>query len=170
MGKKLAVGCLIMFIIPFVVIGLGTFGYSVYRFLESIPTHSWQATPARVTECRIETVEDSEGNSYKVHLNYRYTVAGKTYTSSRIAIGYSTNNVEDHWALYEVLQTAAIIQVYVNPKNPHQAVVVKGTNNSTLFLFVFSIMWNSLLAAFAIPYYLWRKDSVNQLLLDDSRD
>jgi hypothetical protein len=168
MGNKLAAGCLIMFITPFIVIGIGTFSYSVYRFLESLPTHSWQSTPATVTECRIKTVEDIESDSQKVLITYNYTFAGKAYTSAQISIGYSTNNVEYHRELYEVLKNARRIMVYVNPDNPNNAVVVKGTNNSTVFLFLFSIMWNSFLAAFAIPFFLWRKEKVNQLLLDDS--
>ncbi len=170
MGNKLAVGCLIVFIIPFVVIGAGTFFYSVYQLLEGFSTNYWQETPATVTECRIEVNESSESVTEKVHISYTYNIAGKTYTSSQIAAGYSSNNVEDHRNLFEVLKSARKILVFVNPKNPCKAVVVKGTNNSMIFLFLFSIMWNSFLAAFIVPSLLWRKDKANVLMLDDSRN
>lgn len=170
MGKTLAAGCLIAFIIPFVVIGAGTFFYSVYQLLEGFSTHYWQETPAIITECQLKRFEDSESVTEKVLISYKYTIEGKTYTSSQIAAGYSTNNVEDHRSLFEVLKSAHKILVFVNPKNPRKAVVVEGINNSMVFLFLFSIMWNSFLAAFAIPSLLWRKDKANLLMLDDSRN
>lgn len=170
MGNKLAAGCLIMFITPFIVIGIGTFSWSVYRFLESLYTNSWQATPALVTECSIKTEDTGESYLEKVLISYTYTFTGKKYTSSRIAIGYSTNNIEDHRAIYDKLKSAKTVMVYVNPDDPRKAVIVKGTNQSTIFLFLFSIMWNSFLAAFAIPFFLWRKEKVNHLLLEDSRE
>lgn len=170
MGKKVVSGCLIAFALPFLIVGAGTFGYSVFSLLESLPTRSWQPITATVNECKFESSQDSESTSERVFLTYTYQFGGQMYTSNQIGIGYSTNNVEDHWALYEVLKNAHKILVYVNPKNPAKAVVVRGTNNSTFFLFLFSIMWNSILAVFAVPIFLARKENVNELFLDDSRN
>jgi hypothetical protein len=169
MGKKLATGCLIMFITPFIVIGIGTFSYSVYQFLEGFSTHYWQETPATITDCQLKSYENSESVTEKVFVSYTYKIDGKNYTSSQIAAGYSTDNVEDHRKLYQILNNAKKIMVYVNPRNHKKSVVIKGTNNSMVFLFLFSIMWNSFLAVFVIPYFLWRKEEVNQLMLNDSR-
>jgi hypothetical protein len=50
MGKKVVSGCLLVFALPFIIIGAGTFGYSVFMLLESIPTHSWQETTATIND------------------------------------------------------------------------------------------------------------------------
>lgn len=170
MGNKLAAGCLIAFIIPFVVIGAGTFFYSVYQLLEGFSTHYWQETPATITDCQLKSFENSESVTEEVLVSYTYKIEGQNYKSSQIAVGYSNNNVEDHRKLYQILNNAQRIMVYVNPKNHKKSVIIKGTNNSMVFLFLFSIMWNSFLAAFIVPSLLWRKDKANILMLDDSRN
>lgn len=170
MSKKIAaVGCLIMFLAPFLILGIGTFTYSVFGLLQGLTTVYWEPTTATINECSILNSEDSESYSQEVIISYTYMFAGKTYIGTRISIGYTLNNVEDHSELFEKLKNAEKILVYVNPYNPSKAVIVRGMNNSTFFLFLFSIMWNSLLSVFIFPYYKWRKEKVNELLIEDSR-
>jgi len=124
-------GCLILFLIPFLVIGIGMAIYGVKLFSD------WQTLNERgVTRQGIylssERIEDDDGD-YDYYATYSYVVNERQYTARQsISSG-----------LYRTLIIGAEMTVIVDPQNP-LLVRINGTNSTDefMFLFVFSFCWN----------------------------
>jgi hypothetical protein len=146
-----AIGCLLLFITPFVLIGLGTFGLATYQFAKVIQAADW--TPVHATVLSVEMVSgnDSESVSYKVEMEYEYSIGSKTFTGKTVSFNAGMNNIEHYGELYSVLDRARVIQIYVNENDPAESVVIRGVTNAMVGIFIFSIMWNALLLSFLLP-------------------
>lgn len=142
---KAGKGCLVLFFIPFVCIGLISLFYSINKGYQGYASKDWERTSANVEKVDFEIRTSSgrnSGTSYLVNIKYNYLINNKRYTNDRISFGYGANNTDNHSQIYRVLEDAKTIVVYVNPKDPTDAVIVPGINNSILMIFVVSIMWN----------------------------
>ena len=148
------IGCLILFFAPFVIVGLGTFMVSSYGLIKDFQTYSWVQTEAQLERNRFE-VDYRDGpddvDTYKNHLTYTYSIDGQMYQGDRVGFGYSKNNIDRHSEVYNKLKYARKIKVWVNPNNLKESSMTQGTNESTVALFLFSLMWNSLISIFLLP-------------------
>jgi len=148
-----------------VLLGVAVFLYGAFLTFKSQYAKSWIPTPAKIELIDIKTSNDSDSQTDKVTLQYSYTVGGKKYIGNKIGFGYGFSNVEDNTALYETLKTAKKIMIFVNPRNLQESVVIPGLNNIILGFFIFSIMWNSLLAVFLVPAFLKETEGENPLFV-----
>lgn len=144
-------GCAILFLIPFVFVGIFTLYKSLSNIQDSINTYDWLATTALINNVDIESDYDDGSESHEIDINYEYSIDDHVYKSNKIAFGYGMSNVEKHVKIYDLLKRAKKITVYVNPENYNEAVISRGINSSSIFLLIFSIMWNSLLSLFIVP-------------------
>lgn len=143
---KASKGCLVLFFIPFICIGLISMFYSINKGYEGYSSRDWERTRANVEKVDFEIRTSSgrnSGTSYLVNIKYNYLINNKRYTNDKVSFGYGANNTDNHSQIYRVLEAAKTIVVYVNPKDPNEAVIVPGINNSIKGIFVFAIMWNS---------------------------
>lgn len=147
-------GCATLFIAPFLLLGVGTFLYPIYEGARGLVMNDWKEVEATIQDVKMITTNNHKGgSSEKVVPIYEYKYNGVTYKSSEVAPGYGSNNTEAHEDLYELLRKSKKIIVRVNPDNPTQAVIVKDINMSTIGIFLFSILWNSLLGIFIAPRF-----------------
>lgn len=135
-----------LLIVPFIIIGLFTFSYSCYNIYKADATESWLQRPAKVIHTELQTHKDSKGKTTtEVVIKYAYVVDEKEYTNTKIAFGYSKSNLNDDNVLFERLNNAQKIIVYVNPKDSRESVIVPGLNNSIIFVALFAIFWNTII-------------------------
>ncbi|MFB9076509.1 DUF3592 domain-containing protein [Flavobacterium procerum] len=160
--KLKAYGCLGLFFLPFVAVGIWTLYKSISNIYDSQKTDDWKKVTAIVEKATIEYDTDSEGTeTAKVIIQYKYTIHNVNYTGDKIAYGYGNNNVEEHSVLFSNVEHAKKIAVFVNPDDYSEAVIIKGMNNSIVFLLVFSMLWNSLISFFLLPLLLKKNTKIN---------
>jgi hypothetical protein len=121
-SRRAAIGIASVFVIFGLVFGsIG--GVALTREYQRLAT--WQPIQARVLDKRVDTHVDSDGNTYRPVVNYRYEVNGRTYTSSRtLPINESRSG---RWA-YRVIERFAIGGTYTawyDPGDPSNAFLVR---------------------------------------------
>jgi hypothetical protein len=153
-GQKKSIksmGCLVLFITPFVLIGIGIFGLALYQFGKVAQARNWTPVHAKVLSVEMVSSSDSESTSYKVEMKYKYSVSSQTFMGSSVSFNSGMNNIEHYGELYNVLNQSQVIQIYVNENDPAESVVIRGITNAMIGMLIFSIMWNSLLLTFLLP-------------------
>ncbi|WP_324023675.1 DUF3592 domain-containing protein [Maribacter sp. BPC-D8] len=144
-------GCLIIFLSPFVIIGLVTLCLSIFNLYNSKKTNSWAKTNAEVQSLEFDHENYDGASSYRVKITYEYIIDNVKYQNNKIAYGYGMNGVDDHHNLYLKLKDAKKIVAYINPNNNSDSILIKGLNGSILGLLLFSIMWNAGVSIFLVP-------------------
>lgn len=146
-----SIGCLVLFITPFVLIGVGTLGLTIYQFGKVAQAKDWATVQAKVLSVEMISSSDSESTPSKVDMKYEYSVGSQTVIGNSVSFNFGMNNIEHYGDLYSVLNHSNIIQVYVNESDPTESVVIRGVTNAMVGILIFSIMWNSLLLTFLLP-------------------
>ncbi|MTH15439.1 DUF3592 domain-containing protein [Flavobacterium sp. LC2016-01] len=154
--KMKGYGCIGVFFLPFILVGIWTLGYSLNNIYNSQKTGDWTKVPATVAHIKLDYDNDSDGGdgTYEVKIGYKYKIGNKEFLGHKIAIGYSGGNGKEHVALFSKLENAKKIAVFVNPDDSSEAIIIKGINNSIVGVLVFSIMWNSFISFCLIPLFL----------------
>lgn len=155
-------GCIGLFFLPFVLVGIWTLFYSLINIYNSQRTENWTKVPAIVEHVELAYNSDNDGGgTYEVHIDYKYKINDKEYFGNKIAYGYGGNDTEGHSALFNKLENSKKIAVFVNPKDNSSVIIIRGINNSIIGVLIFSIMWNSLLSIFIIPLFLRDNSKIN---------
>lgn len=148
-------GCLVLFLIPFICMGLIGLFYSINKMYEGYTCRDWGRIIANVEKVDFVIKKSSgrnSGTSYLVNVKYNYLINNKKYSSDRVSFGYGANNTDNHHQIFDVLKGAKRIVVYVNPEDSAEAVVVPGINNSIMGIFIATIMWNSLVIVLSVLF------------------
>ncbi len=147
---KITIGCIILFLFPFLLIGIWTLYSSLNKLYLQNKAKNWIPIEAEIKNVEFISVRNagSRGNSFETKCTYTYTFKSKKHTSNIISIGYNRNNTEKHRELYDLLRYVNKITAYVNPTKPNDSTLIKGTNSSTISLLIFSILWNSFILVF----------------------
>ncbi|WP_095928072.1 DUF3592 domain-containing protein [Flavobacterium sp. ACN2] len=138
-------GCGILFLGPFVIVGLGTLFFSFYTIIKGVQAENWIQVPANIEKVDMNSYSRKGSTSYEVAIKYSYVIGAQKYWGNRIGFGYGLSNVEDHDTLFLVLKESKRIMVYVDPDDNKESIVIPGVNDSIMFTLIFSILWNSLL-------------------------
>jgi hypothetical protein len=88
----------------------------------------WQPIPAKVSQAETKVSRNEGSTTYSATARYRYEYQGRHYSSQRVAISDSSDNMRDfQYNLGKKLERAAasgdVVTVYVNPNDPSQAVI-----------------------------------------------
>ncbi|WCC41118.1 DUF3592 domain-containing protein (plasmid) [Tenacibaculum finnmarkense] len=145
------VGCIILFILPFLLIGIGTLYLSLNTLYLQSKTMNWIAVDALIESVDFITTYGhgaDDGITYETKCTYTYIYENKNYSNNIISIGYGSNNTENHKELYKTLQYVNRLTAYINPEKPNDSTLAKGINSSMISLLIFSILWNGLLLVF----------------------
>jgi hypothetical protein len=149
--KRKAIGCMILFFIPFVLIGLGTLGLVAYQFGKVLQAKSWKPANATVRSVDWVSSSGSESTTYAIEIQYEYFFGTKSFTGDAVSFNAGMNNIEHYGPLYDKLNHSKVIQVYVNESDPTESVVVRGVTNAMTGMAIFALMWNALLLTFLLP-------------------
>ena len=148
-NNREGVGCVILFILPFLLIGIGTLYISLNTLYLQIKTMNWIAVDALIESVDfITTYDDDDSITYETKCTYTYSYKNKNYINNIISIGYGSNNTENHKELYKTLEYTNRLTAYINPEEPNNSTLAKGINSSMISLLIFSILWNGLLLVF----------------------
>ncbi|WP_435261838.1 DUF3592 domain-containing protein [Tenacibaculum sp. nBUS_03] len=143
------IGCAILVIVPFLLIGIGTLYISLSNLYLQIKTNDWIPVEAQIKDVKlISTPHDDGSYSYETKCTYTYIYENINYTNNIISIGYGNNNTENHQELYKILQYTNILTAYINPNKPNDSTLAKGINSTTTSLLIFSILWNGFIFVF----------------------
>jgi len=109
----------------FLLVGLGLsvlFGEPVLR---TITARSWPEVPCTILYSAVRSHPDADGTpTYSVEAVYEYEIDGRPYKSSRYRfLGGSTSGHEDKDAAVAALPAGRRTVCFVNPKDPHNAVL-----------------------------------------------
>ena len=87
---------------------------------------SWPSTPGRITASGVETSAISRGRGYVPSVTFRYEVAGRSYTRSRIWLT-ARSTFDDQEGAEEFLRAypaGATVPVFYNPADPDDAALL----------------------------------------------
>lgn len=136
-------GCLVIFGLPFLLVGLGVAGWGVRSWVLYAQSASWQRVPATVKSA--EFVEHAgESDTYSVQATYEYSVGGQTYTGHRVDImGGSSSGYSMHRRRYEELDAARRsgkpVTAMVNPHDPTDALLYRERDTWLLIMVPFGL-------------------------------
>ena len=127
---KLGNGCIALFGLPFFLMGFAFFLWGLSMVNTWHRSQDWDRVPAKVLSADIKTHYDSDGNTYSLQGEYKYTYKGKEYTSDRVQIetGSSSAYNEKQKMLDQMLRAMKneeTIDAYVNPDNPTEAILFR---------------------------------------------
>ena len=136
---------LTLFLSLFVGIGI-FFARRVIRRIHKIEeAKNWAPTEARILHVEME----DDGDTQEIHLKYEYEFRGIRYEQTQIGFG---NEVS--YNVYDKLKPAKKIIVYVNPRTPQEAVVIRGLTSTLMGSIRFVLVWNLFLVANGIIWAL----------------
>lgn len=162
-SKKVS-GCLILFATPFVLIGVAAFILPLYQFGKVIQAKEWTPVKAKVLSVDMISSSDPGSTSRKVEMEYEYVAGSETIIGNTVSFNLGMDNVEHYGDLYNSLSRSQVIEIYVNESDPAESVVIRGVTNAMIGVFIFSLMWNSLLLIFALPI-LFDKTKLTKVLV-----
>ena len=119
---------LFLFALPFAGIGawmLYSIGSNLY---DASRMQSWHAVSAELSSAGYRTRSGDDSNTYEAFAHYTYSFNGRDYAGTRVGLSGGADNIGDyHQKLGNRLSAAKNrgeqIHVYVNPKNPAEAVI-----------------------------------------------
>tara|TARA_B100001564_G_scaffold167664_1_gene140799 strand:- start:1121 stop:1765 length:645 start_codon:yes stop_codon:yes gene_type:complete len=108
--------------------------------IADIGTRNWEPADGIVENSYVSTSTGGEGGTtYCLHVDYRYTVDGRTYSGDRIS--YSADNSCNSWSANsdEDYPEGKEITVYYDPSNPSESVILSGLSGVDFFICCFFI-------------------------------
>jgi hypothetical protein len=132
----------------FFAVGVGILCSGINNLMLANYAKSWPTAEGTIKSSKcVYYYVMSEGSSYFTHVNYSYTVAGKSYKGERIAFGYKGS----WWRrpdqkIADCLSSAKTVLVQYDPDKPSTAVLSYGLNGSTAMT-LFSGSWIMLVTA-----------------------
>lgn len=143
-------GCSVLFLLVWLIgWSAGTLLFdsmAVWGIAKQLHSLSYLQVPGLVTKSEMRVTHDSEdGDSYHLDLEYSYEVDGIGYTSDRRQYGFSSGGRSDVKRMAEEYAIGNSIDVYHNPADPADSVVVLGISALDLFLPLFLIPFNMIM-------------------------
>lgn len=107
--------------------------------LKSLNAANWERVQAEVLKSEVKTNHDSDGNTYKPDVRFRYSYDGYTYESDKYSfISFvSTSSLKSVRRDVKSVPVGSRPMAYVNPKNPKEAVLSVRLSWFYLFTFLF---------------------------------
>lgn len=127
---KSGTGCLILFALPFALVGLFVLGWVGKDLLEYYDMKSWTPVDAIVTSAELETHYGDDSTTYKAVATYEYEYEGIKHKGSRVGITSGADNLGSFHqdaasTLENHLRSKEPITIYVNPKDPSDSIVFR---------------------------------------------
>ncbi len=124
----MGIGCMALFFLSFVAIGLALFWMMGLRsWLQLYDARSWEQVPCTVLESHVDEIADSDGGStYKPVVFFAYRHGGQDYRSNRY-------NFQDFYSSGYEAKAEVVARYppgkrtvcYVNPDKPFEAVLIR---------------------------------------------
>ncbi|HOP98860.1 MAG TPA: DUF3592 domain-containing protein, partial [Verrucomicrobiota bacterium] len=165
-GSELGTGrriFLTLFFLAFFSIGCLFTWLVVGGAIETVKTWSWEETECRILNSGVR--EPDQSNDFEFHVEYTYTVQGRTFTSTRYELKPTrSSDYGEMLRLEQRYPTGTRAVCYVNPADPGQAVLHRGSF-WILLIPLFPLLFVAIGAGGI--YFIWRgkrKTLANQAL------
>lgn len=140
----------------FIILGIVLLLLSINFYKKSKDSIKWSKTKGWISNAYLDKFNDSNSTSYRVEVEYSYTVADKVYNSKRKYYGdhllnsffLSTKKLVDKYKIGDT------IDVYYNPQNPKDAVLEQGVHFSVIEFFIASLVCFSIGGVLVEIFYL----------------
>ncbi len=122
-------GCLSLFGLPFLAVGLFMTGLVIHTLREADRMAGWEELPATILETDLESHRDSDGDvTHRVRVRYRYHYVEQTYEGDRVGLHGGSDNIGSyhrdwHKRLQAALAGGTTVPCFVNPVRPAEAVL-----------------------------------------------
>ncbi|MEM6459506.1 MAG: DUF3592 domain-containing protein [Planctomycetota bacterium] len=95
----------------------------------------WDPVTLTITSSRLDVSTDSDGSSYRVEVEYRYTVSGRTYTGDThdFYAFIGTDGRSGKQKIVDALPPGTTVTGYVDPNDPTRAVIHRGFTATAWF-------------------------------------
>ncbi len=104
----------------FLVLGIGADLYDARRM------DGWRPVPGALQHLEVVSRRSDNSTVYKLEARYTYTYQGRRYHGSRVGIHTGADNIGTwHQDTYRRLRAARPLTVWVNPRDPAEAVLVR---------------------------------------------
>jgi hypothetical protein len=120
----------------FVLVGVATGAFFVYRIFQGFTSNRWPFAIGELESSELKEViykgKDAGGgvdlaSAWVVNFRYSYSVSDGKYEGSRVTYSDGINKTTGALKkLQQKYQGKSLIQVYYNPENPRQCVLVPG--------------------------------------------
>lgn len=117
-------------------VGISTAAFFIYRIYQGISSNHWPFVIGELESKDLKEViyrgREAHGgpdavSTWAVNFSYSYTIADQTYKGSRVTYSDGINKtMRALRKLQERYQGKSLIQVFYNPANPRQCVLVPG--------------------------------------------
>jgi hypothetical protein len=135
----------------------GFMGHTIFKQAESV---DYPQVTGTVTHCEIQTHHGSKGGtSYEPVINYRYAVDGHSFTGIRLRYNsVSSSNYGAASSLVDEHPAGSPLQVYYNPANPQDALLLPGIEGSDFIMVLFLTPFNSVMIGLWIWNWNWLRE------------
>lgn len=146
-AKKSQAGCLILFSLPFALVGLAMAGVLAWSFWDYTRMQSWEQVPAIILKAELESHRGDDSTSYKATASYSYEYNGNAYTGDRVALHTMSDNIGSYQqdinkTLQEHLRSGEPIPCYVNQSAPEESVLFPELRwEMLLFIGLFAVVF-----------------------------
>ena len=111
----------------FLILGLVRFSYASYGIYKSISANWWEKTEGLMENRGLVQSEEDFDSKYGF-FSYKYNVDGQEYINDELRHGLSDtpNRIEWLYVTYVILRNHPKVNVYYNPENPSESMLVIG--------------------------------------------
>lgn len=143
--STLGSGCLLLFALPFALVGTMVMFFGVLPIVRSLIAQGWEEVPGTIV--RAEVV--SSGDTKHLESEYRYTLDGIEFSGDRVTFYSGSDSIssfhDDKLALLQPhLGTGVPFPIHVNRSNPSESVLFPEVRwGASMFLLMFGGMFAS---------------------------
>lgn len=130
-----------------------------YAIVQQTRASGYVPVPATITESRVTESRDSDGVTYKFHARYTYVVNGQTYESDRVRYASMSTNDLRAQGLPTKFPLGAKVTAYHDAANPAEAVLIRGTQGTDIFLTLFMAPFNAVMIGFWVAGLVRLRDA-----------
>jgi hypothetical protein len=150
---------LLLFLLFWTAITSAFDGLMLYDAVKRTLSHTYQPVACTIEHNEVTVETDDEGSSYRVNLRYAYSVAGKTFTGTRIHAGnrnqFGRARANRFSSMFPANQTAT---AYFNPRNPAEAILIRGLLGNELFMALFMTPFNIVMVGLWYAFVCGRRE------------
>lgn len=123
--KRAGTGCLVLFALPFALVGVGTLGWGAWTVLLWHRMSQWVEVPATILTLDLKAHDGEDATAYSAEATYEYSYEGRAFTGDRVAVYSGSDNIgrfqHDLYAELRAAKQRNTAIAYVNPNAPEQA-------------------------------------------------
>jgi hypothetical protein len=135
-------------------------GFMVHTIFKQAESVDYPQVTGTVTHCEIRTHHGSKGGtSYEPFIKYRYAVGGHPFTGTRLRYNsVSSSNYGAASSLVDEHPVGSPLQVYYDPTNPQDALLLPGIEGSDFIMVLFLTPFNLVMIGFWIWTWCWLRE------------